>query len=62
MTFLQEFFNRREMMELIQKNIESSKKFAILMLDIDDFKRINKTFGHDFGDEILKEIVKFLRK
>jgi diguanylate cyclase (GGDEF) domain len=49
------------MMELIQKNIESSKKFAILMLDIDDFKRINDTFGHDFGDEILKEIVRILK-
>ncbi len=59
--FLTRVFNRRKMMEFIQKNIESSKKFAILMLDIDDFKRINDTFGHDFGDEILKEIVKILK-
>lgn len=59
--FLTRVFNRRKMMELIQKNIESSKKFAILMLDIDDFKWINDTFGHDFGDKILKEIVKILK-
>ncbi|ACD67158.1 diguanylate cyclase/phosphodiesterase [Sulfurihydrogenibium sp. YO3AOP1] len=59
--FLTRVFNRRKMMELIQKNIENSKKFAILMLDMDDFKRINDTFGHDLGDEILKEIVKILK-
>jgi diguanylate cyclase (GGDEF)-like protein len=54
--------NRRFLMKYLPRELEraraSGKSLAILSCDIDHFKRVNDEFGHEAGDEVLKEFVK----
>ncbi len=49
-------YNRRSMQMFIEQALASDSNFALIMGDIDDFKKINDTHGHDFGDVALHDI------
>lgn len=49
-------YNRRSMDVFLQQALKSDSGFSIVMCDIDDFKKVNDTYGHDFGDVVLKEV------
>jgi len=64
--FLTKLFNRRKFDSLTIYEIEQIKRYnrgdlCIILLDIDNFKIVNDTYGHDVGDVILQEIAKIIK-
>ncbi|SMC09398.1 GGDEF domain-containing protein [Nitratiruptor tergarcus] len=58
-------FNRRAMNEMLIAEIEKAKRYkrplSVIFFDIDHFKKINDTYGHDVGDLVLQKLASIIR-
>ncbi|WP_207060845.1 bifunctional diguanylate cyclase/phosphodiesterase [Motiliproteus sp. SC1-56] len=62
---LTELANRRQLSEQLDRVVREHERYrqpaALMYLDLDDFKRVNDTQGHDAGDALLRKIAERLR-
>lgn len=47
--------------EILSKTYHTKSRSSLLMIDIDNFKKLNDTYGHQFGDEVLKGVARTIR-
>ena len=59
------FYNRSHLMDIIETEINRSVRtgsvFSLVMIDIDKFKKINDTYGHQIGDQVLRTFAAVIR-
>ncbi len=59
-------YNKRAMLEMADQKILAAKRFhrklSVLVADIDHFKKVNDTYGHDVGDVVIKGLGDILRR
>ncbi|MGB5867623.1 MAG: transporter substrate-binding domain-containing protein [Arcobacteraceae bacterium] len=62
---LTNIYNRRKLDEMLEHELNRSQRFkhtfAVVILDIDFFKKVNDTFGHQEGDKVLIQIANILK-
>ncbi|WP_102693138.1 diguanylate cyclase [Rummeliibacillus pycnus] len=60
--YLTKLPNIRKFKNIIEEYIDHNENFTLLLIDIDNFRNVNSTYGHLIGDEILKQIGQYLKQ
>lgn len=53
--------NRRGLTEAIDMLVQNQRAFGLIAIDIDHFKKVNDTYGHDAGDQVLKYVANAMK-
>ena len=63
---LTDLYNRRAMLQRLHEEIARTRRYnqpvSLVLLDVDHFKTVNDTYGHDVGDEVLRRLAQQLRE
>ncbi|MCC6347203.1 MAG: PAS domain S-box protein, partial [Nitrospirales bacterium] len=63
---LTDIYNRRKFFDLLRGGVEQARRYgrplSLLLFDIDHFKQVNDTYGHDRGDVVLKTLARVVEK
>jgi diguanylate cyclase (GGDEF)-like protein/PAS domain S-box-containing protein len=60
--FLTGLYNRRKFTEVLTEQLNKGEKGTLILFDIDNFKDVNDTLGHVYGDKLLNKIALTLKK
>lgn len=63
---LTDLYNRKYFTDVLEREVASSERYgkdlSLCIIDLDEFKRINDTYGHTAGDSVLKEFADIIKK
>lgn len=58
--YLTNIYNRNKFYQLVEREIKGAKRYdwpiSVMLIDIDLFKIVNDTYGHEWGDQVLKKL------
>jgi len=62
---LTQIFNKRYLLEVLDREVDRMRAlgspYAVVFCDLDHFKRVNDTYGHDAGDHVLEEFARLVK-